>query len=60
MTLDRTAPSQQIAPSLLHHLPPQNKLPPNSYTILTPPPLSAQLLAHFIPSEQINPKSYAT
>ena len=55
--LVRIAPSQQITPSLLHRFTPQNKLPHHSYTIL--PPLAAQPLHHFTPSEQKkNPHSY--
>ena len=60
-------PSEQINRSLLHHftplgspylksyliLIPPDKLPPHSYTILTP--LAAQILPHFTPSEQITP-----
>ena len=60
-------PSGQITPSLLHQFtllgsptltsfytpPPPNKLPPHSYTNLTP--LAAQLLHHFTPSEEITP-----
>ena len=57
--------SEQITRSLLHHCtplgsstlssfhPPVSKLPPQSYTILSPFP--AQLLHHFTPSEQITP-----
>ena len=59
--------SEQINPSLLHHftplgspylksyliLIPSDKLPPHSYTFLTP--LAAQILLHFNPSGQITP-----
>ena len=57
-----------FTPSLPHHFTPVGSpVQPNSYIILTTSdsytilsPLAAQLLAHFTPSERINPNSYIT
>ena len=69
LTLTSFYPSEQITPKLLHHftpcpwqlksyliLPPLNKLPPNSYTIL--PSLAAHLLIHFTPLNNLHPHFY--
>ena len=54
LTLTQFYPLWQLNPYL--KLTPLNKLPLQSYTIL--PPLAAQLLPHFKPSEHVPPHSY--